>query len=167
MADQVTDAALQDTETKLLRDIEVDAYLVDCVKLDPIALDEEFIRLPGDLAYWNEKYAQAIRAHLHAKHDADKTRAAVMLEIREEAASTGVKMTVADVDARVTIDERVSEADIALVEAEAAMKHARVRCEAVMAKRDMLQSLGAKIRAEMSDPVVREQFAGRRLSERR
>jgi len=162
------DKELQDQETAMLRDVEVDAYLVQCVHLDPLALDEEFIRLPADVAYWNERYAQTIRAHLVVKHDMDKTRAAVMLEIREDAANTGVKMTVADVEARVLVDGRVADATVAAIEAEAAMKHARVRCDSLSAKRDMLQSLGAKVRAEMAgDPAVRELHGGRKLSDRR
>lgn len=155
------------TRTAQLRELAVDAYLVECVALDPLALDEEFVRLPADLAYWNERYAGAIRAHLVAKLDAAQVEAAVTLEIREEAAATGAKLTVADVEKRVELDPRVANAHVRLVETDAARQHARLRCESVAAKRDMLQSLGAKVRAEMADPMVREQFAGRRLSERR
>lgn len=162
--EQVDGTTEPEGDTETLHDREVDSYLVECVRLDPIAIDEEFVRLPSDLAYWNECYADATREHLLAKHDAEVTKARVMLEIRETAQATGAKLTVADVEARVLLDARVEASAIRAVEAEAKRQHMRVRCESVMAKRDMLQSLGAKIRMEMVDPVVREQFTGSKLS---
>ena len=56
-------------------EIVVDAYLYDCVNVEPEALQEEFVRIPADLAYWNERYAQAHREHLLAKLDAERAEA--------------------------------------------------------------------------------------------
>lgn len=156
-----------DLETATLHDVEIDKLLLDCVSIDPLALDEEFVRMPADLAYWNEQYAQAIRDHLYAKHEYDKVRAAVMIELREDAAATGAKLTVADLEARVVLDDRVDAAHIAMIESEAHKAHMRCRADAVMAKRDMLQSLGAKVRAEMNDPIIREQHVGSKLAGKR
>jgi hypothetical protein len=164
-ADQeVPQANKKVNETTIVRDIEVDKYLYECVSIEPEALEEEFIRFPSDLAYWNEKYSNATREYLLAKLRADETKAVVMLETRELATNQGLKMTVGDLEARVTLDDRVQDANLELVEAESKRQALRNRCEALMAKRDMLQSLGAKIRVEMmSDPVVREQMAASKL----
>ena len=162
MADDVSEL-----EAATLHDMEIDRLLLDCVSIDPLSLEEEFVRMPADLAYWNEQYAQAIRDHLYAKHEHDKVRAAVMIELREDASASGAKLTVGDLEARVVLDDRVDASHVALIEAEAHKAHMRCRADAVIAKRDMLQSLGAKIRAEMNDPIVREQHVGSKLAGQR
>jgi len=152
-------------DTTVVRDIEIDTYLYECVQIEPEALEEEFIRLPADIAYWNEKYSIALREYLLAKLRADETKALVTMETREFANASGVKMTVGDLEAKVQLDDRVQDANLALVEAEAARQALRNRCDALMAKRDMLQSLGAKLRVEMmSDPVVRDQMIANKLT---
>lgn len=148
-----------------MRDIQVDEYLLECVTIEPTMLDAEFIRVPVDIAYWNERHSAAIRNYLLAKLEYDKARARVGLEVREEAAASGVKKTVGDLDALVTVHPEVSELYLELVEADAERQAIRNRCEAVQAKREMLQSLGAKMRAEMmSDPVLRDQIIANQLN---
>jgi len=140
-----------------LRDIQIDEYLLECVAIEPTMLDDEFVRMPMDMAYWNERYSAAIRDHLMAKLHYDNTRAKVLLETRVHIEQSGLKRTVGDVDAMVTTDPRVVDAYLQYVEAEAQRQAIRNRCEAVQIKREMLQSLGAKYRVEMqTDPVVRD-----------
>lgn len=138
----------------LLRDMDVDAYLLQCVNIDPTNLDDEFMRLPGDLAYWNERFAVATRQYLYAKKEYEEERATQYLLIKESATT---KLTVSDLDALVTTHPRVVAVRGQLVEAEADKNAIRCRVDAICAKRDMLQSYGAKIRAElMSDPALRD-----------
>lgn len=151
--------------TVAMRDIQVDEYLLECVTIEPTMLNEEFVRIPVDLAYWHERYSEAIRAHLLAKLAYDQLRARVGLEVREEVAAAGVKKTVGDIEAMITVHPEVSAAYLDFVEADAERQAIRNRCEAVQAKREMLQSLGAKMRAEiMSDPALRDQILAQQLN---
>jgi len=152
---------MSDEKTGKLHDIDVPEYLIDCVKIDDLLIDEEFMRAAADLAYWNERFAVALKRHLRAKVAADRARAMATIGIRE--VNAGVKMTVADLEARVELDPDVISTVDECVEADAARSHMRVRAEAVAAKKDMLQSLGAKLREEMRDPSVREDHVGRKL----
>lgn len=152
---------MTDGDTGKLHDLDVPQYLIDCVKIDDLLIDEEFMRASADLAYWNECFAVALKRHLRAKVAAERARAMATIAIRE--ANAGVKMTVADLEARVELDPDVIAATDECVEAEADRSHMRVRAEAVSAKKDMLQSLGAKLREEMRDPSVREDHVGRKL----
>ncbi len=133
-----------------------DAYLDDCVKIDDMVLDEEFIRLPADLAFWSARYAESVRAYLLAKLEADKAKAKAHLRIKAEAELEGRKMTVPDLEANVQIDPDYLDAAVALIEADIERKKLQGCVDAVHAKKDMIQSLGAKLRTEMErDPMVR------------
>jgi hypothetical protein len=152
--------------TVAMRDIQIDEYLLECVTIEPTMLDDEFVRVPVDLAYWHERYSESIRSYLLAKLEYDQARARVGLELREEVAAMGVKKTVGDIEAMITVHPDVSAAYLALVEADAEKQSLRNRCEAVQAKREMLQSLGAKMRAEMmSDPALRDQIIAQKLNQ--
>jgi len=152
--------------TVTMRDIQIDEYLLECVTIEPTMLNEEFVRIPVDLAYWNERYSEAIHKHLLTKLHYDQARARVGLEVREEVAASGVKKTVGDIEAMVTVHPEVSAAYLDFVEADAERQALRNRCEAVQAKREMLQSLGAKMRAEiMSDPALRDQILASQLNQ--
>lgn len=61
----------------------LEADLRDAVRVEPLALEEEFVRTPGDLAYWTARHAVAIGVHLRAKARAKKLRALLFLEARE------------------------------------------------------------------------------------
>lgn len=148
-----------------LRDIEIDEYLLECVVIEPTMLDEEFTRIPVDLAYWNERYSDSIRVHLISKLEYEQVRARIGLEVRSKVAESGVKKTVGDIDAMVSTNPEVSAAYLAYVEADAERQAMRNRVESVNAKREMLQSLGAKMRAEiMSDPGLRDRIIADKLN---
>ncbi len=135
---------------------DADKYLEECVHIDDLCLDEEFIRVPADLAYWSGRYAGAVRAHLFAKHELDVVTAKAHLSIKAGAELHGKKMTVSDLDASVKTTQEFLDATVALIEAEAAKVRLRGCLDAVSSKKDMVQSLGAKLRAEMgADPMVR------------
>jgi hypothetical protein len=158
-------------------EVEVDAYLYDSVNVEPEALDEEFIRIAADLAYWNERYARAHKAHLLAKLDAERAEAVLLLEVRETAltewraaklASAGAKDKGESagrepageiVRARMVSDPRYHEVRLAELEAEVERTRLRGVVSALEAKKDMLQSIGAKLRSEMSDPLLRSALA--------
>jgi hypothetical protein len=142
-----------------------DEYLRSCVHILPEALEEEFVRLPTDLAYWNGKYAEASREHLVAKMEMDRLRARLLIEHREKLMLTNTKVTESMVESAVEQDETYGAGRLRLIEAEVEKVRLHGALDAIRTKRDMLISLGAHVRAEMAgDPHLREEARGRRLS---
>ena len=139
-----------------LNDIDVDDYLAKAVDIEPLAIQEEYVRLPADLAYWNQKYSEAYSSWLGQKLHRKRMVAMLTLEHRERLLSLdGKKATVDAIRASVEDDERLMRVE----EMEIALEVEKIRLwgvlDAVRAKREMLVSLGAHIRAEMQgDPRV-------------
>lgn len=150
------------TEPADLGNVEVTKYLKECVTIEPLALEEEFIRVPADLAYWGAAFADAQKQAALAKLNRDQVEAAVDAEIRSEAAALGEKVTEKVVAGRVQADSRMQAVELALIDAEANSSRAKAFCDAVRAKRDMVIALGSQVRAEMAaDPSIRNQMTGR------
>jgi hypothetical protein len=146
---------------------DLESYLAECIKIDDLALDEEFIRTPADLAFWNARYADALRDYMLAKLEHERTAARLHLTIKAQAEDGTIpglrKPTVSDVEAMVTSSPEFQASALALIEADIARQRARGHVDAVATKKDMLQSLGAKLRAEMAgDPAVRGEHRERR-----
>jgi hypothetical protein len=132
----------------------------DAVKIEPMALEEEFIRVPADIAYFGEKHSAAVRKKLLAKHDFERVEAKLYMEIREEA---DTKITEATIRAKMLQNEEHYDAKLVAIEAEADEKAASHRLSALLAKRDALINLGANYRAEMGgNPSIRAQARGAR-----
>jgi hypothetical protein len=133
------------------------------VEIDDMALDEEIMEAPGDLAYWNASYTKALREYLIEKHEFSITHAKVRMKIRAEKADATPKLTNDDVNALIALDEEHQTAELKFIEAEAEKERLKKFAEAVAAKKDMVQSLGAKLRSELEgDPNIRKQHRGRR-----
>jgi hypothetical protein len=148
------------TKTRKLNDIDVDEYLATTVSIEPLALEEEFIKMPADLAYWNERYAEAVRGFLTAKIGRERIEARLHIEIRETLAAKGDKKgpTIADIEAGVSTHPEMIAARDAEIMAEVEKVRLAGVIDAVRAKRDMLVQLGARARIELeNDPVIREQ----------
>jgi hypothetical protein len=144
-------------ETVLLHDLEVESYLADCVRIVPEVLNEEFVRLPADLAYWSARYADALRAHLTAKLNLNKVEARAHIECREQLLVEHSRPTESMVEAAVMEYEPLQAARLACIEAEVEKARVGGVVDAIRCKKDMVVSLGATIRAEMEhDPIVRE-----------
>lgn len=166
--------------TVMLRDIEVDAYLAECVQITPELISEEFVRTPADLAYWNARYADGVRTHLKAKLHLDMVQrdgakevaeatARARIECREEIQSQNDKrVTESMVEAAVETHapllaarEKAASAEVqarfAFIEAEAQKAELYGFVDAIRTKKEMLISLGAQLRKEMEgDPTIRE-----------
>lgn len=148
-----------------LNDIDVETFLKDSVLIDPLCITDEYVRLPSDLAYWNQRHSDALKAHLRAKIELDRVEAMVYLEKREGGVD-GKRLTVDGVNAAVAVDPRVLSAREAAVLAEVEKSRLHGVVSAVGAKKDMLVSLGAHVRQEMDgDPVVRAAHAGFRAQQ--
>lgn len=134
-----------------------DTYLRECVRVAPEDMTREFVQLPGLLAYWNQRYAVAHKAYLDAKLDATVTRARLQPLVRDALAMAGGRVTEAVVEAAIDANEDYIAAVRALNAADAMKSEMFGVVDTIRAKREMLVSLGATIRAEMQhDPVTRE-----------
>lgn len=132
------------------------------VSVDPLLLEEEFARIPADLAYWNEKYANAYRVFLRAKATYDQVEAARALVIREEQ-SMLKKITEGTIRAYVETDDEVVRARLQVIDAEVEKVRLWGVLDALRAKKEALISIGAHMRAEMSgNPSLREAARGAR-----
>lgn len=152
-----------------LHELEVETYLVESVTIDPLALQEEFVRMPPDLAYWNERYSAAYRDFMIAKFNRDQVyarlymikREQLMNEAEEIAAAKKGKAkapTVSDIEGAVLLDEEYTTTKLKEIELEAQKVRFYGVLDALRTKRDMLISTGAHIRKEMDhDPVIRDQ----------
>ena len=142
----------------LLRDLEVDAYVLNAVTIVPEAIQEEYVRIPADLAYFNQRYADAYREYSHAKVGLARLEGLLRIKHREDLLASGVKVTESQVDASVQGDASYQDAQDRFVDADVARVRSQGVVDAVRAKREMLVSVGAHLRAEMGgDPSIRNQ----------
>lgn len=135
-------------------------YLSECTKIEPVAIDEEFIRTPSDVAFWNARFADALEVYLKAKAHMETEWARLRLLTREELLAKGEKATESAIDNNTEVRPEWAAARLTFIEAEVQKARIAGSCEAVRTKKEMLQSLGAKLRIEMgSDPMVRAEQA--------
>lgn len=153
------------------REVDPDKYLQECMQIESCAIEEEFIRLPGDLSYWNARYAEVYRHWREMQLAREQISHLLWSEhqtkLLAEAATKTPSGTSKNV--RVLKDEIVSavERDPDFTKArkrEIAAESEKIRLhgvmEAIRAKKEMLISLGAHMRLEMSnDPAIRRQAA--------
>lgn len=146
-----------------LHDVEVDDYLYRSVTIVPEALQEEYVRLPADLAYWNKRYADAYEEVAKAKVGLSRLEALLRIHHRNELVADNAKVTESMVDAAVSGDERFQRAQDDLIAADVRRVTMQGNVDAVRAKREMIVSVGAQIRAEMAgDPTIRKQHEAAR-----
>jgi hypothetical protein len=120
-----------------------------CVTIDEMALQEEYIRLPSDFAYFSELNAEAKRMFALSKVDRDITRSRLRMVARETLEASGKRATESMVDAAVELDPVWLEVKTKEIELEANAVRIHGVLESLRTKRDMLISLGAHTRAEM------------------
>lgn len=139
------------------QDVELELSLRERLRIEPLALEEEFVRCPMDIAYLVAVNARAIDGHLRAKAHAKKIRGLLDLQVRQEAQENGRKLNEGAIDALVEISDRWQEVQQAENDAEVARELAKGNLAAMMAKKDMLVQMGANVRAEMErDPMIRK-----------
>lgn len=131
-------------------DTDEGVYLQDCVTIDDTDLAAEFTRLAADLAWWNMRLAEAERDHYVAKVAVKQAEASATLAAPERLAERGVKATVATIEATVQRMPSVQDAHVEAADRLHDLKRIKGVAEAISTKRDMLISLGAQLRREMS-----------------
>ena len=135
---------------------DVDAYMEECVQMEPLALQEEFVRMSADYAYWNECSAEAFKHWQELKSKREEVYATRLKDVREDLQfeldsdpNKKGKVTVSEVESAVLTDTYYRDAKAAEIAAEAEKVRLVGYLEALRTKRDMLISLGAHQRAEM------------------
>lgn len=141
---------------KFQTEAEVEAYFWECVHLEPLAIQEEFVRMSADYAYWNERSAEAFKHWQELKSKREEVYATRLKEVREElqfeldsSPDKKGKVTVSEVESAVLADRYYRDAKTEEITAEAEKVRLVGFMEALRTKRDMLISLGATQRAEM------------------
>lgn len=168
--------------------LELEADLRDRLKIDPMALEHEFIRCPSDIAYLAAKHARAIGDDLRSEAKRKKLWGLLLIQAREDldaandsaqrlADATAAKEGHKPKDAKIRITESMVEAQAQQlsawreateneIDSKVAREIARGNLLAVLAKKDMLVQMGANARAEMErDPSIRNDRRASRGSE--
>jgi hypothetical protein len=143
----------------------ITAFLEECLEISPADLNDEFMKIPGQIAFWNERYATATYKHQTAKLHFERERARLFVALRNRPEPNTKKPPPMDAISALCDDDD----DLFELAEEVARKDAeRIKlkgiCEAMLRKADMLQSIGAKLREEhRTDHSVRRQRAEERL----
>ena len=124
------------------------AAITEAAAIVPEAIHEEYVRLPVDMATWNHRHAGAQRRAMITKSNLDYVRSIVYLATRERLRALDPKATEAMIAAAVEQDDRVRSAVADDIDAQVHAIRTRGELDALRAKRDMLVSLGAGLRAE-------------------
>ena len=137
----------------------------DVFDIDPLDLQDAFIKVPAELAYWSGQYAKAYRKAAAAKASEKQIIGAYREVARERVLAKRGKSTEADVAAELEGIDEVQEAREESIESDYNKVHLYGIVDAIRTKKDMLISVGAHVRAEMDhDPTIRAQHRGARSS---
>lgn len=124
-------------------------YLRSSTHVDDFDINGEYVRLSADLAYWNEQYAHAYRSWRVAKLAIDRVKSEQRAIIRANLEFEKAKVTIAEVESLVLCTPQYQDAVRTELDAEFEKMRLFGVVDAVRAKKEMLVSLGAHMRAEM------------------
>src|SRR5688572_3935542 len=130
-------------------EVDIDQYLAECLRIEPTVIEEEYVRLPGDLAYWNARYSVAYQRWLQAKLERETTEARLSESWRGQLGTKPGRVTVGEVEAKVVQDPLYTQARQAENDAESEKVRLWGVMDALRTKKEMLVSLGAHMRLEM------------------
>lgn len=143
--------------TTYIHDMEVDDFLGQSVSVEPLALQEEFVRVSADLAYWGAQYAQATKRYLRAEHERKVSKAKLTLQAPIVLRAKGEKSSDPAIEAWVLTQDDYGTAVLLEIEAEAEKLRLWTVFKAIQAKQEALVSIGATMRKEMEgDPIIRD-----------
>lgn len=131
---------------------DTEQYLRESISTDENQIEHEYVRIAPDIYFWGSKYAETHQNYLLKKLEVSTIRAKVYLVQREKAKEKG-RATEAEIAAMVEVDPEVQAANFELIKAEIDRQKSLNVVEAVRSKRDMLQGLGASIRAQINSNI--------------
>lgn len=135
----------------------LEAFLDDCVGVDPAAISQEFATLPSHYARWNEVYARFTRALGFAQAKARRVRAEARFRVKAglklRAKAEGERAPNADdIEACIHLDKAVMAAEDDVIVLDAERTRVRGILTALGRKSDALVTIGANQRAELDAP---------------
>lgn len=156
----------KEPEKAMLRDVEVDPYYKSCIDFEPALINDEFARLSGDLGYWNEKLADALKAELTAKMELERRESQLYLTFKE--APEGKKNPTENaVAAAIKLDKQYGELQLEYISAQYEYAQLKGRVHTIGKKGEMLISMGAQLRQEAAGDrrILERSFADRRAAQ--
>jgi hypothetical protein len=149
----VDDLPLETTELELEESTGDRSEVAEALTIDPVNIKQEFVKLPGQFAYYGEQAAHAAFEATRAKTAAKKTYARVYLALKAESehVSTnegGRRFSEAQLNALVEVHPEMQLAYSRQQEAELRKSLAFSTLEAFRAKRDSLVSITGHVRDE-------------------
>lgn len=127
------------------------------IPTEPDGVKEHLSRCAQDLAFWNKRYAAAIREAGFAEADFRRVEGVLWASFHQKISAIKGKATEAHVKSCVRADPQYILAKQQLHEAEAAVQDLRGTCEAIRGKLFALGSMGNLLRAEMGDFTIKAQ----------
>lgn len=121
--------------------------------IDPEDVKGAYIRIPSYLATLNAVYAKAVGRSIRAKFNRDRTYAEINAEIVE---GMDKKPAEAQIKNMILMNPEYEKAVQMYAQAEEEKASAWGRCEAMIAKKEMVQSLGAFVREELGGGMGRD-----------
>lgn len=112
-------------------------------------LNIDFMRQPGLFSYYSTLLVKAESQYDRLENYLDLAEATVDRNIREEAATTKVKLTEAQIKSRVAADGKLLTMRMAVLEAKEEVGNLKATCEALRQRKDMLMQLGMLSREEL------------------
>lgn len=146
--------------TQMLRDLDVEEFLVESVEVDPMLIQDHYTTIASQFAYWSHQYALADKNMKLAKMEEERCHATSAIRHRQVMLDAGLKVTEAQVEAKVVTDPEMIDLAKERIEAEFQRERLRGVVNALSIKNQSLMSLGAHVRKEMEgDPLVRKAYA--------
>lgn len=136
---------------------EFDQQVDELLGVDEANINTHYAKIASELGYWGRMYASVYREWRLAKLQKQRLEAALKQGKRAELEMARGKVTIDQVEAAVVADPQMQECENAEVEAEFEKLNVGAVVDALSAKKEMLISLGAHMRAEMGgDPSIRQ-----------
>lgn len=130
-----------------MTDLDVTQFIKD-TRIDPVDLDDAFIKQSSIRAYWGAIAAEAEAKAVRAKMARDSKEALVSKKYRDDAAVTGAKLTEKALDSMVKLDPEYIKACHEFVDADLQANIARSFVASLADRKDMLVQIGADRRDE-------------------
>jgi hypothetical protein len=162
-------------ETEMLN---LELAMRERLRIDPMALQEEFVRIPGSIAYLGALHGKAVEDNLRARIRSKKLWGLMLMQAREQLEEQNTTAQEQEDQAADKAGRKPKDVKVRITEAqveglahqfkpwqdaqedeartERAVIEAKANFVAIVAKKDMLVQMGATERAEMErDPSVR------------
>lgn len=145
-------------EINKLKALKVEEFLIESVEIDPLRIQEHYVSIAAQYAFWSHKFADAERIRDLTKVEEARVRGTLELKHRQDMLDAGAKPTESQIAARVNLDPTLFDITTELVEASFHVTRLKGVLQALSIKNQSLMSLGAHVRQEMQgDPLLRQQ----------